>query len=70
MKKEKVYKFDKFGLAQAIVDRKAEKQKKINNITSLVVVLGFLGLGWMSKEFLLLYLTGKGIDIVTDIFIK
>lgn len=70
MKKEKIYKFDRFGLAQVITDCKTEKQKKINNITSLILIAAFLGFGWMSKEFFILYLTGKGIDFATDLLIK
>lgn len=68
--KEKTYKFDRFGYAQALLDIKKEKQDKINNITSLVVMVAFLGLGLLSKEFILLYLTGKGIGVVTDILVK
>lgn len=69
MKKEKTYKFDNFGLAQALLDIKAGKQKKVNDITTLTLVLVFLGLGWMSKEFLLLYVTGKGIDFITNLIL-
>ncbi|MDU3410064.1 hypothetical protein [Clostridium sp.] len=66
----KTYKFDKFGYAQAIYDIRKEKQEKIGNIFSIVVLLGFLGLGIMSKEFLLIYFTGKGINLITDFLIK
>ena len=66
----KTYKFDKFGYAQAIYDIRKEKQEKIGNIFSIVVLLGFLGLGIMSKEFLLIYFTGKVINLITDFLIK
>jgi len=69
-RKIKTYKFDKFGYAQAIYDIRKEKQEKVSNIFSIVIVLSFLGLGIMSKEFLLLYFTGKGINFVTDLLIK
>lgn len=68
-KKIKTYKFDKFGYAQLLLDIKKEKQDKVNNVVSTVILLGFLGLGLMSKEFLVLYLTGKGVSFVTDLFI-
>lgn len=69
MKKVKTYELSDLGLAQALLDSKVSKQKKVNDITTLALVLVFLGLGWMSKEFLLLYVTGKGIDFITNLIL-
>lgn len=69
-KKEKTYTFDKFGYAQAILDARLEKQEKINNIASLVILLGFLGFKLLSKEYLLLYLSSKVISILSDLLIE
>lgn len=68
-KKEKTYAFTPLGFAQAMLDIKTEKQNKINNVTSTILLLAFLGFGLLSKEFLILYFTGKGIDFVTNLFI-
>lgn len=69
-RKEKTYKFNSFGYAQAILDIKKEKQDKINNVTSFILMAALFGFGLLSKEFLMIYLTGKGIDFVSNIFIK
>lgn len=69
-KKEKTYKFNRFGYAQAKLDAKLEKQEKINNAVSTIVFLGFLGLGLLSREYLILYLSSKGISIITDFLVK
>lgn len=66
MKKEKKYKFDRFGYAQLLLDLKKEKLEKINNATSIIVILSMFGLGLLSKEFLMLILANKGINKITS----
>ena len=68
-KKMKTYPLTAHGYAQMELDIKMEKQEKINNVTSVIVLLTFLGFGLLSKEFLILYFTGKGIEFVTNLFI-
>lgn len=69
MKKEKRYKFDRFGYAQLLLDIKNEKLNKINSITSVVVILAMFGLGLVSKELLMIILANKGINKVTSLLI-
>lgn len=64
--KEKTYKFNKYGYAQALLDIKNEKINKINNVTNIVLLLVLFGVGVLSKEFLIFCFAGKGIDIVTN----
>lgn len=68
-KKQKTYPFTPIGYAQMQLDVKMKKQEKINNVTSTILLLVFLAFGLLSKEFLILYFTGKGIEFVTNLFI-
>lgn len=63
--KEKTYKFDKYGYAQALLDIKTEKMSKINNVTNIILLLALFGVGFLSKEFLILCFASKGIDVIT-----
>lgn len=69
MKKEKRYKFDRFGYAQLLLDIKNEKLNKINSITSVVIIIAMFGLGLVSKELLMIILANKGINKVTSLLI-
>lgn len=68
-KKEKSYEFNSFGYAQCVLDTRKEKQDKMNNITSFLLMGGLFAFGLLSKEFLMLYLGGKAIEGITNIFI-
>lgn len=69
MKKEKRYKFDRFGYAQLLLDIKNEKLNKINSVTSVVIIIAMFGLGLVSKELLMIILANKGINKVTSLLI-
>lgn len=68
--KEKTYKFNNLGLVQCKYDIKTEKKERINKITGVGMVLVMLALGWMSKEFVVLYFINLGIGASTDLFIN
>lgn len=65
MKKNKTYKFDRYGFIELQNDIKKEKAEKINGITSAVILVTFAALGLMSKDYFILYVVNKGIDLVT-----
>lgn len=67
-KREKIYKFDRMGLAQVMYDIRKERQAKVDNVLSVLFILMFFSFGLLSKEFLLLYVTGKGTSFITKIF--
>lgn len=68
-KKENIYKFDRTGLAQVMYDIKKEKQSKMDSVISILILLVFFSFGVLSKEYLLLYFTGKGVNFIAKIFL-
>lgn len=69
-KKTKTYEFTNLGLTQCKYDIKMEKSNKINKITGFGIVILFMLLGYMSKEFVALYLVNLGIGATTDLFVN
>lgn len=68
--KVKTYEFSPMGLAQCKYDIRMEKVDKINKVTGVGVVLIMMALGFMSKEFVILYFVNLGIGASTDLFIN
>lgn len=68
-KKEKIYKFDRTGLAEVKYDIKKEKQSKMDSIISVLLLLVFFSFGALSKEYMLFVLAGKGVNFITKIFL-
>lgn len=57
--KERIYKFDREGLDQALADIRKEKQNKKNGIISLLILLALFGFGVVNKEYVILYFISK-----------
>lgn len=68
-KKMKTYPMSAYGRAKMELDIEKEKQAKMNNILSILFLLVFFSFGLLSKEYLLLYLTSKGVNFITKIFL-
>ena len=67
--KMKTYEFSAYGRAKMELDIQKEKTDKINNITSILLTLVLFGIGVISKEFLVIYFIGKGMNYVVDWFV-
>lgn len=67
--KKKTYEFSSMGYAQFLLDCKQRKQKKVNMITSALVIGGLLACGFLGKEMVIIYGVNTLIDIATDYLI-
>ena len=67
--KEKRYPLTRIGIVRMMWDIKQAKLAKINGYVSLVIVVSMFGLGFLSKEFFLMALAGKGIGKVASFMI-
>lgn len=65
----KLYKFDRFGYAQVILDLRRGKIDRINEIVSIGIIIGLFALGVLSKELLIIILCNTGIGKVTSLFV-
>jgi len=59
-KEDKCYSCTPVGQVQMAWDIKQAKQSKINNATYAVAIIAMFGFGFLSKEFLIMILAGKG----------
>ena len=69
MKKDKRYEFSNLGYVKLLWDLRQEKLGKINGVVGIAVILGMCGIGILSKEFLIIILTSKGIGKVTSMLV-
>lgn len=61
-KEDKRYPLSDLGYVQMLWDIKQAKLGKINSIISITIIIGMFGIGLLSKELLILLLTGKGMN--------
>lgn len=64
--RKKVYKLDKFGYAQMILDSRQEKINKINGRISLVLIILLFAIGVIGKEMLIIMIGNMTIGKVTN----
>lgn len=60
-KEDKTYSLTPLGQCKMEWDIKKEKERKINGVVSIAVILGMFAAGFLSKEFFVMIMAGKGI---------
>ena len=61
------YSFDKYGLAQAKLDIANKKKTKISNVTNFAIMMVMVMLGFIGKEFFVVYLINLGFGFLGDL---
>ena len=59
-KEDKGYPLTDLGYVQMMWDMKQAKLGKIKGVISIAIVMGMFGLGFLSKEFVIMIMAGKG----------
>ena len=67
--KEKRYPLTSIGIVKMFWDIKQAKLAKINDCISIAIVIGMFALGFLSKEFLIMILAGKGMGKVATFIV-
>jgi len=68
-KKEKVYPMSNLGRVQMDFDIKKKKESKVNDVISVAVIIGMVGLGFLGKEIAIMFLVSKGLGSVANLII-
>ena len=59
-KEDKTYSLTPLGQCKMEWDIKQNKLSKINGVISVAIILGMFGAGFLSKEFFIMIMAGKG----------
>lgn len=65
----KTYKFSAIGYAQMILDLRHEKIDRINEVISILIIVGLFASGFLSKELMIVLMCNSGIGKITSLFV-
>lgn len=69
MKKEKTYPMTNLGRVQMDFDIKKKKESKVNDVVSVAVIVGMVGLGFLGKDIAIMFLVSKGLGSAANLIV-
>ena len=64
--KKKSYEISSVGYAEFLYDIRRRKDERNGTITNVLLILGFLAFGWMSKDLAIFYIVNLAIGKIAN----